>query len=143
MFTVLAFLEFLHSQCSVPMTIEETVYRQFFLGCKAVCIQKAASKYAFFPLFLFKFGGNLQIFHYNKHLLIMFLCFTLKAEGIFRINAENSEEENVRNQLNKGIVPHGIDVHCLSGLIKVGIFASTAGNEIWFEPLKCAPNMRK
>lgn len=42
----------------------------------------------------------------------------LQAEGIFRINAENSQEENVRNQLNKGVVPHGIDVHCLSGLIK-------------------------
>ena len=45
------------------------------------------------------------------------LC--LKAEGIFRINAENSQEESVRNQLNKGIVPEGIDVHCSAGLIKV------------------------
>ncbi|PIN22525.1 hypothetical protein CDL12_04760 [Handroanthus impetiginosus] len=42
----------------------------------------------------------------------------LQAEGIFRINAGNSQEENVRNQLNKGVVPPGIDVHCLSGLIK-------------------------
>ncbi|XP_047946821.1 rho GTPase-activating protein 5-like isoform X2 [Salvia hispanica] len=42
----------------------------------------------------------------------------LQAEGIFRINAENSQEESVRKQLNKGVVPHGIDVHCLSGLIK-------------------------
>ncbi|GLJ54386.1 hypothetical protein SUGI_1168020 [Cryptomeria japonica] len=42
----------------------------------------------------------------------------LKAEGIFRINAENSQEEHVRNQLNKGIVPHDIDLHCLAGLIK-------------------------
>ncbi|KAH7578097.1 hypothetical protein JRO89_XS01G0340600 [Xanthoceras sorbifolium] len=42
----------------------------------------------------------------------------LKAEGIFRINAENSQEEYVRDQLNKGVVPHGIDVHCLAGLIK-------------------------
>ncbi|KAL3536664.1 hypothetical protein ACH5RR_000030 [Cinchona calisaya] len=42
----------------------------------------------------------------------------LQAEGIFRINAENSQEENVRNQLNKGVVPFGIDVHCLAGLIK-------------------------
>lgn len=42
----------------------------------------------------------------------------LKAEGIFRINAENSQEEYVREQLNKGAVPHGIDVHCLAGLIK-------------------------
>ncbi|KAG6597051.1 Rho GTPase-activating protein 3, partial [Cucurbita argyrosperma subsp. sororia] len=42
----------------------------------------------------------------------------LKAEGIFRINAENSQEEFVRNQLNRGVVPRGIDVHCLAGLIK-------------------------
>ncbi|KAJ3671365.1 hypothetical protein LUZ60_007444 [Juncus effusus] len=42
----------------------------------------------------------------------------LKAEGIFRINAENSQEELVRDQLNRGIVPDGIDVHCLAGLIK-------------------------
>ncbi|KAL6575595.1 hypothetical protein OROHE_000972 [Orobanche hederae] len=42
----------------------------------------------------------------------------LQAEGIFRINAENSQEENVRSQLNNGVVPQGIDVHCLSGLIK-------------------------
>ncbi|XP_071722834.1 rho GTPase-activating protein 3-like [Rutidosis leptorrhynchoides] len=42
----------------------------------------------------------------------------LKAEGIFRINAENGQEEDVREQLNKGIVPTGIDVHCLAGLIK-------------------------
>ena len=43
----------------------------------------------------------------------------MKAEGIFRINAENSQEEFVREQLNKGAVPHGIDVHCLAGLMKV------------------------
>ncbi|KAM0939732.1 putative Rho GTPase activation protein [Dioscorea sansibarensis] len=42
----------------------------------------------------------------------------LQAEGIFRINAENSQEEYVRDQLNNGIVPDGIDVHCLAGLIK-------------------------
>ncbi|XP_052138918.1 rho GTPase-activating protein 4-like [Oryza glaberrima] len=42
----------------------------------------------------------------------------LRAEGIFRINAENSQEELVRDQLNGGIVPEGIDVHCLAGLIK-------------------------
>ncbi|KAJ4971350.1 hypothetical protein NE237_004449 [Protea cynaroides] len=42
----------------------------------------------------------------------------LQAEGIFRINAENSQEEHVRDQLNRGIVPDGIDVHCLAGLIK-------------------------
>lgn len=42
----------------------------------------------------------------------------LQAEGIFRINAENGEEEDVRKQLNRGFIPHGIDVHCLAGLIK-------------------------
>ncbi|KAL6952431.1 Rho GTPase-activating protein 2 [Sarracenia purpurea var. burkii] len=42
----------------------------------------------------------------------------LKAEGIFRINPENSHEEEVRGQLNRGIVPDDIDVHCLAGLIK-------------------------
>ncbi|CAI0398324.1 unnamed protein product [Linum tenue] len=40
------------------------------------------------------------------------------AEGIFRINAENSQEEYVRDQLNGGVVPEGVDVHCLAGLIK-------------------------
>ncbi|GMY16526.1 rho GTPase-activating protein 2 [Fagus crenata] len=42
----------------------------------------------------------------------------LKAEGVFRINPENSQEEHVRDQLNRGIVPDNIDVHCLAGLIK-------------------------
>lgn len=42
----------------------------------------------------------------------------LQAEGIFRINPENSKEEHVRDQLNRGIVPNDIDVHCLAGLIK-------------------------
>ncbi|KAK0580293.1 hypothetical protein LWI29_000404 [Acer saccharum] len=42
----------------------------------------------------------------------------LKAEGIFRINPENSQEEHVRDQLNRGIVPDNIEVHCLAGLIK-------------------------
>ncbi|CAL5382373.1 unnamed protein product [Camellia sinensis] len=51
----------------------------------------------------------------------------LQAEGIFRINAENSQEEYVRNQLNKGVVPHGIDVHCLAGLIKAWFRELPAG----------------
>ncbi|XP_010059731.2 rho GTPase-activating protein 5 [Eucalyptus grandis] len=42
----------------------------------------------------------------------------LEAEGIFRINADNGQEEYVREQLNRGVVPNGIDVHCLAGLIK-------------------------
>lgn len=43
----------------------------------------------------------------------------MQVEGIFRINADNSQEEHVRNQLNMGLVPEDIDVHCLAGLIKV------------------------
>jgi len=43
----------------------------------------------------------------------------MQAEEIFRINAENSQEEYVRDQLNRGNMPEGIDVHCLAGLIKV------------------------
>ncbi|EEF41665.1 gtpase activating protein, putative [Ricinus communis] len=42
----------------------------------------------------------------------------LKTEGIFRINPENGQEEHVRDQLNRGIVPDNINVHCLAGLIK-------------------------
>ncbi|WCJ34289.1 Rho GTPase-activating protein 1 [Euphorbia peplus] len=42
----------------------------------------------------------------------------LQAEGIFRINAGNSQEEYVRDQLNRGLIPDDIDVHCLAGLIK-------------------------
>jgi len=43
----------------------------------------------------------------------------MQAEGIFRINADNTQEENVRNQLNRGLVPEDVDIHCLAGLIKV------------------------
>ncbi|KAL5219993.1 hypothetical protein ABZP36_024706 [Zizania latifolia] len=42
----------------------------------------------------------------------------LKMEGIFRITAEGSQEQFVRDQLNSGVVPEGVDVHCLAGLIK-------------------------
>ncbi|TKY67059.1 Rho GTPase-activating protein 1 [Spatholobus suberectus] len=42
----------------------------------------------------------------------------LQAEGIFRINADNSQEEYVRDQLNRGWVPEDVDIHCLAGLIK-------------------------
>ena len=43
----------------------------------------------------------------------------MQVEGIFRINADNGQEEHVRDQLNLGVVPEGIDLHCLAGLIKV------------------------
>ncbi|XP_071707123.1 rho GTPase-activating protein 3-like [Rutidosis leptorrhynchoides] len=42
----------------------------------------------------------------------------LQTEGIFRINGENGQDEDVRKQLNRGVVAHGVDVHCLAGLIK-------------------------
>ncbi|KVH94545.1 PAK-box/P21-Rho-binding, partial [Cynara cardunculus var. scolymus] len=43
----------------------------------------------------------------------------LQAEGIFRINGDNGQEEQIREQLNRGEVPENIDVHSLAGLIKV------------------------
>ncbi|CAH9148104.1 unnamed protein product, partial [Cuscuta epithymum] len=42
----------------------------------------------------------------------------LQTEGIFRINPEERQEEYAREQLNRGVVPDGICVHCLAGLIK-------------------------
>ncbi|ONK56289.1 uncharacterized protein A4U43_C10F6190 [Asparagus officinalis] len=42
----------------------------------------------------------------------------LQVEGIFRINADNSQEVYFREQLNTGSIPEGIDLHCLAGLIK-------------------------
>ncbi|XWS71457.1 hypothetical protein CRYUN_Cryun03dG0139600 [Craigia yunnanensis] len=61
----------------------------------------------------------------------------LQAEGIFRINPENSQEEYVREQLNGGVVPEGIDVHCLAGLIKAwfrellsGVLASLSPEQV-------------
>jgi len=47
----------------------------------------------------------------------------MQAEGIFRINADNNHEEHLRNQLNSGVVPDNIDVHCLAGLIKVNVYS--------------------
>ncbi|TKW19045.1 hypothetical protein SEVIR_5G472000v4 [Setaria viridis] len=43
----------------------------------------------------------------------------LAAEGIFRITADGAQEQRARDQLNNsGVVPDGVDVHCLAGLIK-------------------------
>lgn len=42
----------------------------------------------------------------------------LQAEGIFRINADNGQEEYVRDQLNRGLIPDNVGIHCLAGLIK-------------------------
>lgn len=43
----------------------------------------------------------------------------MQKEGIFRINPDNGQEENVRDQLNRGLIPDDVDVHSLAGLIKV------------------------
>ncbi|KQK00770.1 hypothetical protein BRADI_3g51700v3 [Brachypodium distachyon] len=48
----------------------------------------------------------------------LYLLGGLQAEGVFRINADNSQEQHVREQLNRGVVPDGVDLHCLAGLIK-------------------------
>ncbi|KAK8345130.1 hypothetical protein V6Z11_A07G127200 [Gossypium hirsutum] len=48
----------------------------------------------------------------------LFALGGLQAEGIFRITGDNSQEEYVREQLNRGVVPEEIDAHCLAGLIK-------------------------
>ncbi|KAI6668391.1 hypothetical protein NL676_016125 [Syzygium grande] len=55
----------------------------------------------------------------------------LQAECISRINAENSQEESVRDQLNRGVVPEGIYVHCLAGLIKLDHYCRSS----YFFPL--------
>lgn len=47
----------------------------------------------------------------------------LAAEGIFRIAADGTHEQHVRDQLNAGVVPDNVDVHCLAGLIKVNVFS--------------------
>ncbi|KAF8651669.1 hypothetical protein HU200_063180 [Digitaria exilis] len=57
----------------------------------------------------------------------LYLREGLKIEGIFRINAENSKEVNVRDQLNSGVVPDEVDLHCLAGLIKAWFRELPAG----------------
>jgi len=59
------------------------------------------------------------------------MWWSLQAEGIFRINPENSEEKDLRNQLNKGIIPDDIDVHCLAALIKVWNVQSLVFTTSW------------
>lgn len=84
-------------------------------------------------MFVFDFSLEYIVLKYWVDFHDTFLCIHLlvfnhylflndshvQAEGIFRINADNGQEEFVRNQLNAGVVPVGIDVHCLAGLIKV------------------------
>ncbi|KAK3163110.1 hypothetical protein QOZ80_1BG0097780 [Eleusine coracana subsp. coracana] len=42
----------------------------------------------------------------------------LAVEGIFRIAADGTQENQLREHLNAGVVPANVDVHCLAGLIK-------------------------
>lgn len=117
-FAVLVSLEFQPSRCNVLMITEGTVCQQYSLWCRIDCTQKAVFEYAFYHILTnFQSPTNFLITSETYHFFGIISC--LKAEGIFRINAENSQEENVRKQLNKGVVPCRIDVHCLAGLIKV------------------------
>nr|GEW08784.1 Rho GTPase-activating protein 5-like [Tanacetum cinerariifolium] len=54
----------------------------------------------------------------KAHLLKDNQILSVEAEGIFIINADNSEEEHLRTQLNCDVVLDGIDVHCFASLIK-------------------------
>lgn len=63
-------------------------------------------------------GSSLWRHFCSFYKALMFLS-QMQVEGIFRINADNGQAEHVRDQLNMGVVPEGIDVHCLAGLIKV------------------------
>ncbi|KAK1368246.1 hypothetical protein POM88_034338 [Heracleum sosnowskyi] len=67
----------------------------------------------------FKDGrDSMQLSYDHRGNSVPTILLLMQQQGIFRINAENSQEEFVRNQLNTGVVPAGIDLHCLAGLIK-------------------------
>ncbi|KAG6417691.1 hypothetical protein SASPL_119880 [Salvia splendens] len=68
------------------------------------------------PTILLLMQRHLYSQHGLQTLTVITIC--LQAEGIFRITAGNSQEEFVRDQLSRGVVPEGTDVHCLAGLIK-------------------------
>lgn len=67
------------------------------------------------------------------------LASRFQLEGIFRINPENGQEDYVREQLNNGLIPDNIDVHCLAGLIKV-LFSSLF-TESFLYNLECSKFM--
>ncbi|KAG6385584.1 hypothetical protein SASPL_154420 [Salvia splendens] len=48
----------------------------------------------------------------------LYLQGGLQSEGIFRINPDNGQEEYAREQINNGVIPENINVHCLAGLLK-------------------------
>lgn len=76
-------------------------------------------------------------------LLLLILIFHFQAEGIFRINPENDQEEQVRDQLNKGVVPEDIEVHCLASLIKVGHLSARNNYETMFQLHFTTPNISR
>ncbi|CAA6655895.1 unnamed protein product [Spirodela intermedia] len=47
-----------------------------------------------------------------------FMLIVPEGRRVFRVNAENGQEVYVRDQLNKGVVPPDVDLHCLASLIK-------------------------
>lgn len=63
------------------------------------------SYFVYYPL-------SIDTFRFDLHLAV-------QAEGIFRINGDNGQQESTREQLNMGLVPNNIDVHSLACLIKV------------------------
>lgn len=75
---------------------------------------------SFFTLFIHKTRTKTLICHKVCAFINLFNITThFQAEGIFRISADNGQEEHLRSQLNRGVVPDGVDVHCLASLIKV------------------------
>ena len=123
LYTVQVSLEFQQNPCSVPMIPEETVSRQSSWWCRDAFMNRVVFGCVFKGLlcFLIYILWCLEALFWSNYCC---LVLYFQAEGIFRINAENSQEEFVRDQLNSGIVPDGIDVHCLAGLIKVIFFLS-------------------
>ena len=53
----------------------------------------------------------------SETMTLKFPALQFQAEGIFHINLENDQEEHVRDQLNKGVVPEDISVHCYIGFL--------------------------
>lgn len=120
-------LGYRRNRCSVATTIRGTRYPRSSCSCKKGCTRRMASRCIFLHFRLVRC-------ELERSRIVSFLEFLLhfQAEGIFRIAPENSQEEHVREQLNSGIVPDDIDVHCLASLIKVNdmLCASLRNNEL-------------
>ena len=92
---------------SVPTILLLMQHRLYALGGLQVSIYRVNLVFRYFDV------KSYLVFDLNL------LCTCFKAEGIFRINPDNGQEEYVRDQLNRGLIPDDVDVHCLAGLIKV------------------------